>query len=149
VAAPSGTGSSADIFSVTGTGPVITRFSPSVGQPGTLVIIDGANFTDATAVRFNGTNAFFSVTAPTQIHASVPPGATNGPISVTTPDGTGVTTNSFVVISSAPLITDFSPRGGPPGARVVVNGANFFGTTNVSFNESTASDFAVTPTTRL
>ncbi|MEO8428232.1 MAG: hypothetical protein ABI651_14070, partial [Verrucomicrobiota bacterium] len=145
-----GTGSSRNDFIVTGPGPIITDFDPAFGGSGTLVVIDGANFAGATAVQFNGTNAAsFSVTSLTQIHAFVPDGATNGPISVTTPSGTGVSGNSFIVIGAAPLITDFRPIGGAPGASVVINGANFTGATNVLFNGTTVSNLTVTSATQL
>lgn len=145
-----GTGSSTNAFIVTGPAPIITDFDPAFGQPGALVVIDGANFTGALAVQFNGTNAAsFEVTAPTQIHAFVPNGATNGPISVTTPSGTGVSINNFVVIGPAPLIIDFSPKGGAPGESVVINGANFAGATNALFNGTMASNLTVTSTTQI
>src|SRR6266513_2857894 len=65
--------------------PTITSFTPASGPVGTTVTISGTNFTGATAVTFNGTNATFTVIAATSIQAAVPAGATTGPISVTTP----------------------------------------------------------------
>jgi uncharacterized protein (TIGR03437 family) len=50
---------------------------------GTSVTISGTDFTGATAVTFNGVSASFSVTSATAIQATVPVGATTGPVMVT------------------------------------------------------------------
>jgi hypothetical protein len=82
--------------------PTITSFAPSVGQIGTSVVITGTNFSGTgfttSAVRFNGVAATsFTVNSPTQITATVPTGATTGPISLTTPGGTATSTVNFTV----------------------------------------------------
>jgi uncharacterized repeat protein (TIGR01451 family) len=77
--------------------PVITALNPSAAGVGVDVIISGANFTAASAVSFNGTAATFVVQSPTQIKAIVPSGATTGPVSVTTPDGTATSAGNFTV----------------------------------------------------
>ena len=64
---------------------------------GTLVTINGTSFTGATAVRFNFASASFTVVNSTQITATVPGGATNGHIRVTTPGGTARSTGNFIV----------------------------------------------------
>ncbi len=63
--------------------------------------ISGSNFTGASSVRFNGTSASFTVVSATQISATVPGGATSGPISVTTSAGTGTSSALFTVTSTA------------------------------------------------
>ena len=78
--------------------PTITGFTPTSGPVGTSVTISGTNFTGATAVAFNGVSASFTVTSATTIQATVPTGATTGPLSVTTPGGTGTSANVFTVI---------------------------------------------------
>lgn len=78
-------------------GPSIASFTPGGGSIGTSVTITGTNFTGATAVAFNGSSASFTVDGATQITATVPSGATTGPISVTTPLGTGYSASNFVV----------------------------------------------------
>src|SRR3989454_929734 len=77
--------------------PTITSFAPTSGPVGTPVTITGTNFTGASAVRFNGTSANFTATSSTSISATVPSGATTGPLSVTTPGGTATSTSSFTV----------------------------------------------------
>jgi hypothetical protein len=84
-------------ISISPTLPVINSFSPAGGFAGTTVTITGLNFTGATQVRFNGLSASFTVDSPSQITATVPAGATTGPISVQTPGGTAVSTANFVV----------------------------------------------------
>lgn len=81
--------------------PVIVAFSPGSGAVNTNVIITGTNFNAATAVTFNGVSATFTVDANTQITASVPANAGSGFISVTTPSGTAISSNSFTVNGSA------------------------------------------------
>jgi hypothetical protein len=97
VTTPAGTGTSASSFMVTVAAPTISSFSPSIGRAGTTVRISGTNFTGATSVKFNGIAASFTVTADTQITATVPSGATTGPISVTAPGGTATSSSSFRV----------------------------------------------------
>ncbi len=72
-------------------------FSPSSGPAGTAVTLTGTCFTGATAMKFNGTTASFTVASDTSITTTVPAGATTGPVSVTGPGGTGTSTASFTV----------------------------------------------------
>jgi|GEM_PF-6630013 len=81
------------------TAPKIIAFNPTSGPVGTIVTITGSNFT-GTTVKFNGVNAIFTVDSPTQITATVPSGATTGPISVTTPGGTAVSATNFTVLNT-------------------------------------------------
>ena len=84
--------------------PAITDFSPASGSAGTSVTISGVNFTDVTAVRFNGINAAsFSILSDTSISATVPNGATTGYISVTSPDGTATSAAFFFIGPVYPL----------------------------------------------
>ena len=55
---------------------------------GTEVTILGTGLTGASSVSFNGASASFTVVSATEIRATVPAGATTGPIEVTTPSGT-------------------------------------------------------------
>lgn len=106
--------------------PVVYTFSPASGTTGTDVVITGTNFAAATAVTFNGVSTIFTVDSNSQITAVVPPNSNTGFISVTTPSGTGVSFNNFVVIGgvysfTGTLIgwdvsglTDYGPSPLPP-----------------------------------
>jgi uncharacterized repeat protein (TIGR01451 family) len=136
----SGTGDSAANFTVP---PRISDFSPPLGAPGTPVVINGANFTNATAVRFNGLTAAFSITGESQISATVPNGATDGPITVVTTVGSVDTATNFIA-SSRPIVTDVTPLVGIAGDAITVSGANFTGTLTVRFNGVAATSVTQT-----
>jgi len=148
ITAPTGTATSASPF-VVGAPPVVVSFTPTTGPAGATVVITGTDFTLASQVAFNGTNApTFTLNSSTQITATVPAGATTGPIAVTTPVGTGTSTAVFTVIP-APVITSFSPTSGLVGATVVLTGSNFAGTTRVAFNNVTAPTYTVDSPTQI
>lgn len=124
----------------------ITTFTPTNSAPGTTVKITGVNFTNASAVSFNGTTASFVVTNNAIIGAIVPNGFSTGPISITTPAGT---TNSAGLFYAPPGITSFSPTHGLPGINVVITGSNFLGATVVRFNGVNATFIPPTNNTTL
>jgi len=71
-----------------GLGPCV-KFVLPFGQVGSGVQILGQGLTGATAITFNGVPATtFNVASDTFMEAIVPPGATTGPVQVTTPGGT-------------------------------------------------------------
>lgn len=77
--------------------PWVRAFSPVSGAAGTRVRIWGANLL-AAAVRFNGVPAkTVSNSGPDYVWAVVPAGAASGPVTVTTPGGTGAAPMSFAV----------------------------------------------------
>lgn len=76
---------------------VATR--PTVGPVGTSVIILGNNLTSTTAVTFNGTPATFTVVSSTEVTATVPAGATTGPLQVTTGAGTLESNVAFRILA--------------------------------------------------
>jgi len=77
--------------------PQISNFTPGSGPVGTTVTITGTNLAGATSVRFSGVSAGIASNSGTQIIAAVPPGASTGPIQVTTPNGSTVSAGVFVV----------------------------------------------------
>ncbi|MGY3088636.1 hypothetical protein ACVWYF_001676 [Hymenobacter sp. UYAg731] len=148
ITAPTGTATSATPF-VVGAPPVIISFTPTTGAVGTVVTITGTDFTLASQVKFNTTIApTFTVVSSTQITATVPASASTGPIAVTTPVGTGVSTTNFVVIP-APIISSFTPTNGMAGTVVVITGLNFTGATQVTFNGTVAPTFTVNSATQI
>jgi hypothetical protein len=105
-----GSASSGGNFFV-GEPPEIDSFSPSGGKVGTIVTIKGKHFTGATGVRF-GLAAYgygwtdFVVDSDEQITAVAC--CTRGPISVTNPVGTAVSTLDFDLISGVTVRADGS-----------------------------------------
>ncbi len=79
------------------TAPTLTSFSPGSGAVGNNVTLTGTAFTGASKVKFNGTSASFTVNSSTSITATVPTGATSGPISVIAPGGLATSSSSFTV----------------------------------------------------
>lgn len=92
----SGTATSAASFTVTAA-PTITSFSPPSGKVGSLVIVNGTNFTGATAVTLNGVDANFTVGKATQLTLTVPSGATTGPIVVSNAAGDATSATNYTV----------------------------------------------------
>jgi hypothetical protein len=79
-----------------------SSFRPATGTPGTKVTLFGTNFTGATAVLFNGASAVFNNALTNyldlRITATVPPDATDGPITIRTSHGDFTTADSFIVL---------------------------------------------------
>lgn len=67
--------------------PTITSLNPTAGAVGTIVTITGSHFTGTTSIKFDGTDAIFTVDSDSQITTTVPTGATSGLVTVTTPGG--------------------------------------------------------------
>jgi DNA/RNA endonuclease G (NUC1) len=82
----------------TGPPPVIYAFTPLSGAANTNIVITGTNFGSASAVAINGVSVAFTVNSSAQITAIVPTNDTSGPISITTPDGTAISSANFTVI---------------------------------------------------
>ncbi|MGH7279064.1 MAG: IPT/TIG domain-containing protein [Candidatus Rokuibacteriota bacterium] len=103
-------------------GPVaITLVAPDRGKAGTVVEIFGKGFSavaEQNAITFNGTLAAVSDAAPNRLRTVVPPGATTGPIAVTTPLGSAASPSPFRVSGNLTVI--------PATATVVANGTQQF-----------------------
>jgi uncharacterized repeat protein (TIGR02543 family) len=128
--------------------PTLSSFTPASGPPGTAVTITGSNFTGASAVRFNGSSANFTVDSDAQITATVPSAATTGRIEVTNSAGTSSSATNFSVLLP-PSITSFTPASGPVGTQVTITGNNFAGATDVTFNGASAATFTVNSNTEI
>jgi hypothetical protein len=75
----------------------IALLNPSSGTVSSTVLINGNNFVGATGVSFNGVSASFKVLNIHFISATVPVGATSGPVTVTTGGGSATSTQLFTV----------------------------------------------------
>ena len=145
-------GSATDGNCVQKVAPKVTGVTPGNGSIGTTATIDGWGFRGATSVKFNGTSAVAPTinAAGTQITATVPVGATSGPISVTSPGGTGTSPSSFTVTAPAvPTVTSFTPATGGDDATVVITGTGFVGVTGVSFTLSNSLSYTVDSPTQI
>jgi dienelactone hydrolase len=116
--------------------PVVDGFSPQSGTIGTTVFVQGTNFVDVSEVTFNGVSAIFQVDTATQIRAAVPPGVQTGPVAVTNSVGTGIAPLDFV--ARPPGIDGFGPQIGVTGTLVTIDGSNFAGDLQVTFNVTPA-----------
>ena len=135
-----------------GSAPTVTSFNPTSGPVGTSVSITGTNFTGVTGVTFNGVSASFTPNTSTNLSATVPGGATTGPIAVTTGNGTGTSSTSFTVTGGGgnpPTVTSFSPTSGPVGTSVTINGTNFTGVQSVKFGGTSATTYTVNSTVKI
>ena len=127
--------------------PTISNLSPTSGQVGSNVIITGGNFTGVNAVRFaNNVSASFSVDSDTQISATVPVGGVTGPINLSKPGCSDVTTAIFTVnpvnytiaVSASPIAGGAVMGGGAfaAGSSRTVTGTANSGFTFVNWTES-------------
>ncbi len=131
----------------------VLQFTPTHGPVGTTVTIQGTGFSatpSQNSVSFNGVAATVTSATTTRLVTTVPSGATTGPISVTSPNGTAASGVPFVVhASTAPVVTGFSPTIGSPGTSVTITGSNFapeFYNNRVDFNSTLATITAGTST---
>ena len=93
--------------------PTIAGFSPSSGATNTSVTITGTNFIFATNVTFNGVNAAFTINSSNSITATVPTGASTGPIKVWGLGGNVTSSSNFV--TSGATVPDLAIRLSHPG----------------------------------
>jgi uncharacterized repeat protein (TIGR03803 family) len=92
---------------------------PTSGGVGTIIQILGTSLMGSTAVSFNGTAATFTVASDSNIQATVPSGATSGPVTVTTANGT-LSSNQPFQVTAQVATPVFSPAAGLfPSAQTV------------------------------
>ena len=117
--------------------PSISGIQPASGGAGTQVTIAGTNLNGASSVSFSGTEAVnYEARSPTQILATVPPGAKSGAISVRTPGGSGTSAESFTFLKpeTPPVVSSITPTRGPTagGTAITIKGANFLAGVSVA-----------------
>jgi len=147
-------------FTIAPTAPKVTSVLPTAGPStgGATVTIKGTNFIGATVVTFGATASNFVVNSATQITATSPAG---GPgtvdITVTTPDGTSVTSaaDQYTYVS-APTVTSIGPKTGPTGGgtSVTITGTGFsvappvgavkFGAANATYTINSSTQITAT-----
>ena len=103
-----------NIFQAVNTPPSILSISPANGPAGTTVTITGINLNTAVAVTFNGAPAPFQVVSATALTATVPAGATTGPVGILTAGGVAFSAGNFTLTASVatPVITSAASAAG-------------------------------------
>ena len=129
--------------------PVMQSVTPTQGQVGSTVYVRGANFG---GLSLNSKLYFNGVAVPypkiinwtdTLITATVPDGATTGPVLVTTANGSSNTDVTYTVTAEpapgAPAISALFPNTGPVGTPVLITGTSFGTDGVVTFNNVVAT----------
>lgn len=140
-----GTGSNGVPSTLTWQGPgppVITSLNPPAGPVGTEVLLTGLRLDDPSEVAFGDLPASFTPISPTELRATVPPGATSARVRVTTPLGVGVSPDSFIV-AEAPELASAEPPAAKPGRAVVLHGRNLQLVTRVDFTGAAGAAFSL------
>ena len=121
--------------------PIITSFTPAAALKGSIVTINGLNFSGTFAITLGGTPvSSFKILTPYAIIAVVGNGST-GAVSLTTPGGSA-SINGFSFIP-APVITSFTPTSAEAGDLITISGKNFTGTTDLSLGNVPVVSFTV------
>jgi len=100
----------------------------------------GRGFTGTTAVSLNGTPTNFTVVSDTYLTATVPAGATTGPVTVSRPNGTLTSNKPFRI---TPQLLNFDPPSGPVGTLVTITGNSLTQTQEVGFGNRVPAQFTV------
>ena len=127
-------------FTTGTTGIGIFLLVPSSAIVGTDVEVRGFGFSATPAdntVAFNDTAATVVTASPNSIVATVPAGATTGPVTVTNANGTATSPGPFTVLVP-PIIVGIDPDRVPQGVntRAVISGFNLADATAVTFSQS-------------
>ena len=139
-----GSATSTDTVRIAPDAPTVTSITPTSGAAGTVVTINGTNFSVngvsvVTGVAFGGKPATnIVVNGPTQLRATVAAGSVDGAVTVTTTSGTA--TGPAFDFFGLPTVTSITSTLGAPiasargGSVVVLNGSEFVGITAMSLN---------------
>jgi YD repeat-containing protein len=116
-----------NVSATIGTTPFVSGILPIIGGIDSPVTITGSNFgasQGSSTVSFNGLIAT-SVTSwsDSQIVASVPTGATTGPVAVAVNSIQSVANPTFTVVN--PIIVSVSPPAAPPFGIITITGSGF------------------------
>jgi uncharacterized repeat protein (TIGR01451 family) len=126
--------------------PKIESFDPPGGAIGSVISINGTGLAKATQAYFGDKAAAISEKSALLAKCTVPLGATSGPISIVTSNGTNTSSAVFYISPSISLI---SPTRGQTGAVVTVTGLNLLGANKVEFGGIATPEFTIVDNTRL
>lgn len=169
VTSPAGTGTVDVVVSVSGVSspktandlftysqPVISSVVPNAGPTagGTVVVINGANFTVGALVQFGAQTVPSVFVSPIQIQATSP--AVGAPavldLRVVTPNGTSaVTPDDTFTYTNGPILAGINPGTGPTtgGIPVVITGTNFVAGATVAFGAKLSDAVNVNSATQI
>ncbi|MDH5753417.1 MAG: IPT/TIG domain-containing protein, partial [Deltaproteobacteria bacterium] len=109
--------------------PEISGFSPASQMAGRVVTVQGSYFAplpDDNHAKVNSTEAEVLSVTREYLTVLVPQGASSGPISVTTRNGTALSEDELTVLGGpSPSISGFLPEKGIIGSSVTITGADF------------------------
>jgi len=133
--------------------PAITNISPNAGPlaGGQIVTITGASLSGATTVTFGGVAASFTIDSPTQITVTTPANAAGaGDVVIVTAGGSATSAGGYTYAAPATILS-VDPSSGPTsgGQSVTITGADFTGTTSVTFGGVEAASFTVDSPTQI
>lgn len=128
------------VFVVQEPTPTITSFSPTSGQLGTQVTLTGNHFNGVSSVLLGGKEAAFQIVADSQILITVPADGMTGSLRVESPSGDAETESLFYCPAS---IDSFEPLKAIPGSELMIQGANFTGTSRVRIGGKEAEILSV------
>ena len=127
-------------FTTGSTGIGIFVVAPGSARASTNVTIRGFGFTtlpSSNQVAFNSTPATVVSATSTSIVATVPSGATTGPVTVTNANGTATSPQAFTVLVP-PIISGVQPATVPKGAttQLTIEGFSLANASSVTFQQS-------------
>lgn len=125
--------------------PRIEAFTTN-GAAGDTINIKGLNFLVRTPSQLTltvggGLVTQFEVLSNTNLTAVVPATAETGPLRISVPGGSFITTSNFTIL---PRVSAFAPNGGPAGTVVTLVGSGLAGTKEVLFGAVPAVTTAIT-----
>lgn len=105
--------------------PMVKRFLPRFGQPGTVLTLFGHGFLNGDEVMIGDAVLTTRTLIHNKIMAELPAGVGSGRLFVRRGTTKYPVRRGMFRVELPPTITNFTPREGPPGSRVTITGSNF------------------------
>src|SRR5262249_55410874 len=110
----------------------VSEFTVYSGKVGASINLLGQGFSNATGVKFGTGAGTFVAATDAFMTATIAARATTGPVTVLEPGGNLATPQTFKVI---PTISSFTPKSGPVGTLVTINGMSLKQTSSVTIGK--------------
>ena len=124
---------------------LISQFKPFVGTGGTVINIEGANFSNVTSVSFGNTPAkSFIINSGTSITAIVASPSNTGAVKIIA--GADTVTATGFVYKEKPQILSFAPTTGSISMKVTITGKNMQNVTSVQVGGLPIQSFTIVST---